>query len=81
MENFKQKLLALCTFLTLFLTAAAAPYAVKGEIADSIGNPESFATIRIYTLTDTVKPLLCSVAGEDGKFLIDLTKPGDYKVN
>ncbi len=81
MENFKQKLLALCTFLTLFLTAAAAPYAVKGEIADSIGNPESFATIRIYTLTDTVKPLLGSVAGEDGKFLIDITKPGDYKVN
>ncbi len=81
MEKIYHRLLSLVSLLLLFMTAAAAPYSVIGEVRDSLGEPESFATIRLYQLTDTVTPLSGGVAGEDGKFLIDIADPGDYRVN
>ena len=56
-------------------------FGVKGSVRDSIGNPESFATLRIYLLPDTVKPCTSGVADEDGAFDIPLLRTGSYRVN
>ena len=61
--------------------ASAATFAIKGTACDSVGNPESFATIRVFLLPDTVKPKSSGVAGEDGAFNIPLSAAGDYRVN
>lgn len=72
----------LCAIAPLLATSAfAAQYKVTGLVADSTGNPESFATVRIFLLPDTVKPKTSGLAGEDGKFDIPLPITGSYKVN
>ena len=62
-------------------SAGAAGYNVTGNVRDSIGSPESFATVRIYLLPDTVKPRTSGVTGENGDFNISLPQAGGYKVN
>ncbi|MDE7347211.1 MAG: outer membrane beta-barrel protein [Muribaculaceae bacterium] len=54
---------------------------VKGSVCDSIGEPESFATLRIYQLPDTVKPKVSGTTDENGIFNIKLPKSGGYRVN
>lgn len=62
-------------------TAYAQTLRVKGSVRDSIGEPESFATLRIYQLPDTVKPKVSGTADENGTFNITLPKEGGYRVN
>lgn len=54
---------------------------VKGNVRDSIGEPESFATLRIYLLPDTVKPKVSGTTDENGLFNIKLPQAGGYRVN
>lgn len=61
--------------------AAAQNLSVKGSVRDSIGEPESFATLRIYLLPDTVKPKATGTADENGNFNIKLPQEGGYRVN
>lgn len=73
-------------FLLMLLSIAAfnihaINYKVKGVVADSIGEPESFATVRVFLMPDTVKPAKAGVADESGAFSIDLPSQGNYKVN
>lgn len=56
-------------------------YNVKGIVTDSIGEPESFATIRIYHQADSVKPAALGTADIDGKFNMTLNKSGKYTIN
>ncbi len=67
--------------LCLALTASAQSFGVKGVVCDSIGTPESFATLRIYLLPDTVKPKATGTADENGAFSVGLPQSGDYRVN
>ena len=54
---------------------------VSGSVLDSIGNPESFATLRIYQLPDTISIKASGMTDEDGKFEIPLPEPGGYRLN
>ncbi|MDE6547520.1 MAG: carboxypeptidase-like regulatory domain-containing protein, partial [Muribaculaceae bacterium] len=72
--------------LTLMAIAITSPalaqnLIVKGTVLDSIGDPESFATLRIYLLPDTVRPKVTGTANEDGSFSLKLPQEGGYRVN
>lgn len=54
------------------------PFAVKATVADSIGEPESFATVRVYTPADSVKPAAMGVSSESGAISLSLPKAGAY---
>ena len=61
------------SILTLFLSFVsiatfAANYSVKGVVVDSLGVGEAYATLRVYTATDSVKPVAMGVTDVDGKF-------------
>ena len=72
-------------FTLITLAIASSAYAqtlnVKGSVRDSIGEPESFATIRIYQLPDTIKPQVSGTADDNGLFSLKLPKEGGYRVN
>lgn len=72
-------------FAIIAIVSASSSYAqllsVKGSVCDSIGEPEAFATLRIYQLPDTVKPKLSGTADENGLFNIKLPNTGGYRVN
>lgn len=74
-------------FATLLLiaaitaTLASAQYMVKGAITDSVGEPEAFATLRVYAATDSLKAAAIDVADADGKFQLPLKQHGDYRLN
>lgn len=80
MTTFSKIILSLLAF-AITPAAVAQTYSVKGIVCDSIGEPESFATLRIYLLPDTVKPKATGTADEDGAFSIKLPQAGDYRVN
>ena len=74
------------TLLSLFAVAFAFPgiaktLSVKGSVCDSLGQPESFATLRLYLLPDTVKPKATGTALEDGTFSVNLPQEGGYRIN
>ena len=66
-------------FLGIGMNASAQKYAVKGVVADSTGTGEPFATVRIFTRTDTVKPVATLVTSEEGLFSQALS-PGAYRL-
>lgn len=80
MNHFLKITLLLLTFI-ISSQVHAFGFAVKGVVKDSIGEPESFATVRVFTLTDTVKPVTAGVAGEDGAFNVAVKQAGKYRVN
>lgn len=67
--------------LGLMLCSAvdAAPFNVKGVVRDSLGTPEPYATVRLFLLPDTIKPVSVGVTDESGAFERQLDKAGDYK--
>lgn len=60
---------------------AARPFSVSGVVVDSIGEAESFATIRIYSAADSIKPVALGTADIDGLFNIQIKSPGKYRAN
>lgn len=71
-------LLAAAAILVSMTDAGAADFRVKGVAADSLGVGEAFATIRIFNITDTVKPAVTAVTDENGRFNQRLPKAGEY---
>ncbi|MDE6510846.1 MAG: hypothetical protein K2L00_01950, partial [Muribaculaceae bacterium] len=69
------------TAIALAISASAQTLSVKGSVRDSIGEPEGFATLRIYQLPDTIKPKVSGTADENGRFNIKLPEEGGYRVN
>lgn len=80
MTNLLKGIIALIS-IALSTVASAQTLSVKGAIRDSIGGPESFATLRIYQLPDTIKPKVSGTADENGLFNIRLPETGGYRVN
>ena len=74
-RSFFITLMALCS-----LSALAQSFSVKGVAVDSTATGESFATIRIYQLPDTVKPVATAVTKEDGSFSKSLPRAGKYRL-
>lgn len=60
---------------------AMAQYSVSGTVVDTTGVGEPYATIRIYTSTDTAKAVTMGVTGEDGTFRQDLSAAGSYRLS
>lgn len=70
-------------FFSLMLTAvfpAMARYSVSGLVTDTEGESEPYATVRVFSETDTVKPVAIGAADDDGRFLLKLMEKGDYRV-
>lgn len=80
LARFAKSVLLALLLLSAY-NAAADTFAVKGTACDSVGNPESFATVRVFLLPDTVKPEATGVAAENGAFGIPLPAAGDYRIN
>ena len=74
---------AMLAFIAIAIasSAHARTLSVKGSVRDSVGSPESFATLRIYQLPDTIKPKVSGTADENGLFSLRLPEEGGYRVN
>lgn len=77
--NIKTTLLS---FLFLFTSGMlhAADYRVTGTAVDSIGEPEAYATVKIFLLPDSVTPKSSGVTNENGIFSQTLKAPGQYRL-
>lgn len=81
-SNKSFRTLLLVSLITIgILPATAADYFIRGAVRDSIGEPESFATVRIYHLPDTSKTVVIGTADEEGLFSFKVSQPGQYRVN
>ncbi len=61
-------------------TAFTSDYAVRCKILDIEGEPEIYATYRIYLATDTTKTVCTGTTDTDGIFDAQLPQAGDYKL-
>ena len=60
--------------------AAAAVFNVTGQVTDSIGEPEIFATVRVYSKSDSIKPVSLGTTDDSGFFTQPLKKAGKYRL-
>lgn len=72
----------LITLLVMLLpTVAARAYTVSGAVADSLGQPEPYATVRVYPAEgDTLKAAALGVTSEQGAFSLALPGAGAYRL-
>ena len=80
MTRFTGTILAILS-VAFASSATAQDLRVKGIVRDSIGDAESFATLRVYLLPDTIKPKVTGTADENGQFNLKLPQEGGYRVN
>ncbi|MBO4814946.1 MAG: outer membrane beta-barrel protein [Muribaculaceae bacterium] len=65
----------LCAVCSL---SAAAQFSVKCQVNDATGAGEPFATVRIFSESDTTKVVVTNVTEDDGSFSQTLSKSGSY---
>lgn len=63
------------------MTTVAVNYQVGGKVADSSSMPEAFATVRVFSSSDTLKAVSLGITGEDGSFSQSLPQSGTYILN
>lgn len=78
MKRFSTLVLLVILFTTL---ASAANYKVKGLVTDSIGEPEPFATVRVYPSSDTTRIAAMGVTSEKGVFSLAIKSQGKYNLS
>lgn len=79
MESIKRALLLFFCFLQA-LTNFAATFRVSGMVADSAGEPEIYATVRIFSQADSVKPVSLGVTDDAGRFSQMISQAGSYRL-
>lgn len=68
--------------LTLgMLQGFAADFRVRGTVTDSLGEPEMYATVKIFSTADSVKPVATAVTNDKGLFNRALKSAGSYRLN
>ena len=72
--------LAITVLLAALLPLRAGAFTVRGTVTDGEGEPESFATLRIYAASDTVKPVVMGVTATDGSFVKTIDRAGRYRM-
>lgn len=80
MHRILHLLIAASAALILSAATSAADFRVKLTATDSLGAPEPYATVRVFTLADTVKPIVIGVTNEKGAFNNTLPKAGEYRL-
>lgn len=80
--NLYNRFLKYCLFLIAALLPALAfcQYGVTCSIIDEQGNPEEYATYRIFELPDSTRLIVGNVTSTDGKIQETLPHPGNYKL-
>ncbi|MDE6654304.1 MAG: carboxypeptidase-like regulatory domain-containing protein, partial [Muribaculaceae bacterium] len=80
MERFlNTRFFAAILSIVCFLNTLA--FNVRGVVCDSVGNPEEYATVRVFLLPDTVKPSVGTLTDGNGYFDVSVPGAGSYKVN
>lgn len=74
-----KKLFMMAMIATLMSAEAIAQYKVKFQVADSTGEGEPFATVRIFKASDKSKVVTTGVTSLEGAFKQELTTAGAYK--
>lgn len=77
--NFLRTVFIICS-LFVAVNMGAANYEVKGVVTDSLGETEVYATVRVFSLSDSVKPIVMGVTDEKGAFVQELEKEGKYRL-
>ncbi len=81
MSRFLTRALLLLLISTFSVFAAGAQnFSVKGVAVDADGEPEIYATVRIFSQTDSVKPVSVNVTGTNGDFASTLKNAGAYRL-
>lgn len=73
-------IILLATTFCVPVSSGANPYKVTGEVTDSIGEPEIYATVRIYAQGDSIKPVSLGTTDDAGRFSQTLKEAGDYRL-
>lgn len=55
-------------------------FIVTGEVADTTGEPEIYATVRVFTMADSVKPVSLGVTDDNGRFSQKIPGVGEYRL-
>ncbi len=78
MKRIKSLILFCCFIISA--KAFATDYKVKGVVVDSLGEGEMYATIRVFNIADTIKPVFIGVTNENGLFSQSLNTTGKYQL-
>lgn len=55
-------------------------YRVNASVTDSIGQPEVYATVRIFAAADSVKPVVLTTTDDNGTLATTVPVAGDYRL-
>ena len=80
MRYYSGVLLTLLFLSFSVLGIAARNHIVKGVVIDCDGEPEVYATIRIFAETDSVKPSVMGVTDVCGAFTCSVDSAGTYRL-
>lgn len=64
--------------MSVCLQSMAAGFSVKGIVTDSAGVAEPYATLRVFSKSDTIKPNVTGVTDDAGAFRLALPSANDY---
>lgn len=76
----KLKVLSGIILLAAVQFSAMAMGKVKFTVTDSLGEPEAYATVRMYHLPDTIKAVVLDVTDQQGRFSSGISRSGDYSL-
>lgn len=74
----KTFIILICIFSSLLI--GRAQYRVTATVIDEEGNPEEYATFRIFAIPDTTHQIIGNVTKSDGVINSELPKPGEYRL-
>ena len=80
MSHIKQMVIAISAIFISF-SALSADFRIKGLVTDSLGEPEMYATVKVFSLTDSIKPVSTGVSNDKGIFNQSLKRAGKYRLN
>ena len=81
-QKFSKFFIVTVLGLTSFIPLSAlAQYSVTASVIDPTGEPESYATYRIFAIPDTIHPIVGDLTDDMGILNASLPKPGNYKIN
>lgn len=75
--NFKTLIVALLMLLT---ATGASSFSLKLRAVDSQGDPEAYATCRIYSATDSTRSVAAGITDSLGYYKATLPSAGNYRV-